>query len=460
MLDSADCDLPWFKDLNPIWCTNPAFAAKTHSSKPGVDHAGELYALMHSTGGTGPSTKSRNPANAQHSSSIHVLPPSTHAATMSAASTSAYAPLPSTHTTTSTTSISTHVPLPSIQAATTSAASTSAQSSLPDGPFLPDPAHSSGPQPSSHRIPPYGPFLPEASHLWLASLGYSNKAQIDPHLLNFQPPSPGDPDTNRHAMPLPDDDFNIYNDNSMYDSFANEEDYSVISLDSPPKVVGKKCHLGATPSPPPNAPFPVFEVTQKSRTPIYDSCAAFRSCEPTSHGHPRKPASIASSGMTCSISTPTTITCDGLSDLISPTPKTSLSANLKGTSMKYKRVKSSIQEQVNKVSMELESMQSDTASCRDSRNEHLKVKLNAKLKYHHEEKKYQWLCESCSHDAMQATATHQREQEARDAEICLCEGDERVQSTVVLLSDSEESSLERSEKLRREGDRGDIGVLE
>ncbi|KAG0693454.1 hypothetical protein DFH29DRAFT_1007274 [Suillus ampliporus] len=123
MLDLADCDLPWFKDLDPIWCTNPAFAARTHSSKPDVDHAGELYVLVHSSGGAGPSMKSRNAANAQHSSHKTWAPPSTHG------------------------------PLPSTQAAMFSA-----QSPLPDDPFLPDPTHSSSAQHSPHSIPPYGPF--------------------------------------------------------------------------------------------------------------------------------------------------------------------------------------------------------------------------------------------------------------------------------------------------------------
>ncbi|KAG1833335.1 hypothetical protein EV424DRAFT_1311432, partial [Suillus variegatus] len=38
-------EFPWYDDLRKIWGSNPSFAAKTTSSKPGTDHAGDLFAL-------------------------------------------------------------------------------------------------------------------------------------------------------------------------------------------------------------------------------------------------------------------------------------------------------------------------------------------------------------------------------------------------------------------------------
>ncbi|KAG1792843.1 uncharacterized protein HD556DRAFT_1444237 [Suillus plorans] len=49
-------ELPWYTELDAIWHSNPSMAAVTHSSKPGVDHAGALYSLVQSRGGAGPPT--------------------------------------------------------------------------------------------------------------------------------------------------------------------------------------------------------------------------------------------------------------------------------------------------------------------------------------------------------------------------------------------------------------------
>ncbi|KAG2131039.1 hypothetical protein DEU56DRAFT_914570 [Suillus clintonianus] len=38
-------EFPWYNDLYRIWGSNPSFSAKRSSSKPGIDHAGDLFAL-------------------------------------------------------------------------------------------------------------------------------------------------------------------------------------------------------------------------------------------------------------------------------------------------------------------------------------------------------------------------------------------------------------------------------
>ncbi|KAG1775878.1 hypothetical protein EV702DRAFT_1233268 [Suillus placidus] len=49
LLAQVLADFPWYDDLDEIWRDNPAYAAKTFSSAPGTDHAGDLKALTQPT---------------------------------------------------------------------------------------------------------------------------------------------------------------------------------------------------------------------------------------------------------------------------------------------------------------------------------------------------------------------------------------------------------------------------
>ncbi|KAG1728469.1 hypothetical protein EDD22DRAFT_1015896 [Suillus occidentalis] len=57
LLDAALIELPWYTELDAIWHANPSMAAKTHSSKPGVNHAGTLFSLVKLHDGAGPPTQ-------------------------------------------------------------------------------------------------------------------------------------------------------------------------------------------------------------------------------------------------------------------------------------------------------------------------------------------------------------------------------------------------------------------
>ncbi|KAG2062686.1 hypothetical protein BDR04DRAFT_1213699 [Suillus decipiens] len=58
-------EFPWYKELDAIWHSNPSFAAKTMSSKPGVDHASDMYRLVHPHGRASPFAHTRGAARAQ-----------------------------------------------------------------------------------------------------------------------------------------------------------------------------------------------------------------------------------------------------------------------------------------------------------------------------------------------------------------------------------------------------------
>ncbi|KAG1838873.1 hypothetical protein F4604DRAFT_1941093 [Suillus subluteus] len=53
-------DFLWYNDLYRIWGSNPSFSAKMSSSKPGANHAGDLFVLTRPAGG------SHNPPSGAH----------------------------------------------------------------------------------------------------------------------------------------------------------------------------------------------------------------------------------------------------------------------------------------------------------------------------------------------------------------------------------------------------------
>ncbi|KAG1767936.1 hypothetical protein EDD22DRAFT_949745 [Suillus occidentalis] len=56
LLDAALIELPWHTELDAIWHINLSMAAKTHSSKPGVNHADTFFSLVKLRNGAGPPT--------------------------------------------------------------------------------------------------------------------------------------------------------------------------------------------------------------------------------------------------------------------------------------------------------------------------------------------------------------------------------------------------------------------
>ncbi|KAG2037725.1 hypothetical protein BDR03DRAFT_1049496 [Suillus americanus] len=303
----------WFADLDGIWHSNPAFAVTSHSSRPGVDHAGQMYSLVQPSCST---------------AAAHVRPQASGIA--NAQSTYVYS------------------------------------------------------CPPHHNNPPVIPTAP----------ALRNDPPIDPHLLQHSPASTGDtpsptppshpPQVHLRGIPRIDDDFpmdqadtpppqnglqkdqgmqdgddGMQGDDGIQDGDDGMQD-DVEVLNSPPKVVGKKRRIFASPLPsPPPDPEP-FCVPAKAPTSTYHSRSAFAHQAGSRRGQHKPPL------MSCSMSTPSSTAHNTVSS--SSTPQTSLSAQ-PDAGTKKKKAKSDVQDQLDNLAGEIGSIQSDVMSIRDSKHQ-------------------------------------------------------------------------------------------
>lgn len=288
----------------------------------------------------------------------------------------------------------------------------------------PPPNNYIGPSAAHHTPPPH--FDPPQAHLRGLSRTDNNPHCSDPF-----------------ASPLGDALDHLQDDDMMQEGEGEDEDDlmrdDMMGYNSPPKVAGKKRRSFASPSPsPPPDPQP-FHMPTKAPTNTYHSRAAFG--QPPIRGH-HKPLS-----MSRNLSTPSSSTRNSTPSA-SSTPQTSVSAQL-DSGKKKKKAKSDVQDQVENLTEELESIQSDVMSLRDSKHQRFIAKLSAKSENQRETKKYNWLRESRAHEVSQAVLGHQREQENRAAEIRLREADIRVHEahSTVLEKEAETLRLE-AETLR------------
>ncbi|KAG1803544.1 uncharacterized protein HD556DRAFT_1437304 [Suillus plorans] len=408
LLDSVLSEFPWYTDLDGIWHSNPSLAAKTYSSKPGVDHAGSFYSLVQPRGGAGPSTSfgaSPSPTHfsATPSASAHNVSPHTQART-SDPQTQAHTSDPQTQARTSDPQTQARTSDPQTQARTS------------------DPLFYSDPPIDPQLLQPQTlapPFTPPQTHL----PGLRNSPDVT--ILDDYAPDSGSGPLNAplgNALDYLDD-----NDEEMLDDTG---------AGSPPQVAGTKRHFAASPSPPPDAP-QLFAIRTKLPTPLYDSRSAFGAHKPSSHGARRK----GPSDMARSMSTPSSTTRNTTpsSDyVISPTPQTSL-PNSGGSSKK--KARSDVQDQVGLVRDEIESLQSSALSRHESKHQRYLAKLGAKSEHSRDTKKYEWLRDTRAHEASQASLVHQRQQEDKDAEIRLRETDIRVHEAHSLMLDKEAETL-------------------
>ncbi|KAG2066414.1 hypothetical protein BDR04DRAFT_1121194 [Suillus decipiens] len=96
---------------------------------------------------------------------------------------------------------------------------------------------------------------------------------------------------------------------------------------------------------------------------------------------------------------------------------------LNSTDSLKKKAKSNIMQKVDLVWNGIESLQSSSLSCHESKHQWFLTKLDTKSEHQQDTQKYDWLHATCEHEAAQVALIHQYQQEDRDTEIHLCEVD-------------------------------------
>ncbi|KAG2091706.1 hypothetical protein BD769DRAFT_1679291 [Suillus cothurnatus] len=383
LLDAVLLELPWYMELDAIWHSNPSMAAKVHSSRPGVDHAGNFYSLVQPHGGAGPSMYygqwPSQTSDVSNPSAPHTLQDNSFAGSMYPPAAAHRPPLPS------------HPPLPS--------------------------------RPPTPPLPSYLPPPP-----------------LPPH----SPPYV--PDVHLPGLPSDDNDSIADNYGPLHsplgdalDHVEGGDDDDMILDDgpgSPSPVAGKKRQLPSSPSPPPSPPVP-FVMPSRTPASTYNNRLAFGVQKLSSRGGQRKIALVMSHST--SMPSSTTRNTSSLSEYhMSPTPQTSL-PNSAGSSKK--KAKSDVSQQVEQVRDEIESLHSSVMSHHEGKHQHYIAKLEAKSEHNRDLKKYDWLHATQEHEASQAAVSHQRLQEAKDAKIRLRETDIRVHQAHSKVLDKEAETL-------------------
>ncbi|KAG1801250.1 uncharacterized protein BJ212DRAFT_1305067 [Suillus subaureus] len=177
------------------------------------------------------------------------------------------------------------------------------------------------------------------------------------------------------------------------DALDHIDDDNDMMLGSPSPVTGKKHQLPSSPSPPPSPPKP-FIMPLRTPASTYNNHSVFGIQKPSSCGGSKK-----------------------------------------------KKAKSDVSQQVEQVRDEIKSLHSSVMSHHKGRHQHHIAKLKAKSEHNHDVKKYDWLCTTREHEVSQAMVSHQRLQEAKDAEIQLCETDIWVHQAHSLVLNKEAETL-------------------
>ncbi|KAG2101881.1 uncharacterized protein F5147DRAFT_655194 [Suillus discolor] len=345
-------EFPWYDQLHPFLFSNPTIGAKIFTSQPGVDHAADYYLLIRPHGGAGPSTNPPGPQLPQPDPQLPQLHPQ-----------NSQPPPPDPQ------------PLPpDPQLPLWSPPDTSTQCAPPS--IRPGPTGAQHALPSTLHPPPSQHPPPHFS-------GTGGSPINDPD---------GDLDNNPHAddngpffAPLGNtlgmldgEDVDMDNDNGMELDSSRRH---VISLHSPPRLVGQKRPYAASPSPSP-VEKNTFLLPRKPQMPTYHSREAFGSASPGGQV-PHKPSSLASSsGISRSHSTPSSTASSSFISTdyhVSPTAsQTSLSAKPRSlASSKKKRASAAdMEDNLNMLSEDIRSMQTDISECQESRNKRYAIKMN------------------------------------------------------------------------------------
>ncbi|OJA16417.1 hypothetical protein AZE42_07231 [Rhizopogon vesiculosus] len=398
---------PWFDDLHSVWKSNPSFVPPVVSSQPGVDHAAQFLSDIRNvtnSSSEGPCTQLDHwpsPSYHVHGGSsdsdlpqqFSYCPPSgTFVGGGASASPNYYGP--------------------------------SAHAGLQFG-YSPSSGASVAGS-STGILPQYHHACPSSIHTTFPQhVQYPLHVQTSPQG-GTTPMPPRYPPSNTHTMPPPsniptmplnqgssaEDLYDDPDDGALFsmdgvDEYRAEHDVNAVSMNSPPRAIGNKRQLASSPSPPPTSG-PSFSVPQKPRTSSYNSRNTFKSVAGSAMYHGNKPSSAGSS--TSSVHTPTMTSL--LNAFDSPTSQTSL-PKWPSKAPGKKCIRLDIDEQVDIVNQEIESLSSERLSRAEMKNEHAIAKLNQ----YHQEKEYQFMREEHVNDRHEAAVAHDHSQEAKDKDI-------------------------------------------
>ncbi|KAG2158785.1 uncharacterized protein EDB93DRAFT_1246027 [Suillus bovinus] len=406
-------DFPWYNNLYKIWGSNPSFAAKTTSPKPGSDHAGNLFALTCPGGNTVCSPPQYNvPSTSGHAGSgtavpqfnypppPHPPPPQQHcwfSLTLELQCLSPkHPPQQYSLLLNSTSPLSQEMLLGLLQHWNYGlplqggyAGGVAGSLSLPAPQFNFVPPQQSVPPSSTLGSPQRWDYGSPQSALSQSRNPYSTGPP--PALPNFTGTD------NNNNNPLADEMEDLRMDESV--------GHCDIILDSPPKSNHhtKKCQQpSSSPTPPPPS------LTCRSTEAL--------------HLYPRCTPSVTSSNNSCSS---LGRGCTGeQSSLVqhSPTSQTSVSAKSKGKNPMSKHIWSEIQEQVEMLNNDLDSIHSEKVSLYQLKNERLMVKMNSNC----QQKEHNFIHEERANEHADAAIVHQCMKEAKEVDIRLHEADTKA----------------------------------
>ncbi|KAG1884307.1 hypothetical protein F4604DRAFT_1919454 [Suillus subluteus] len=346
-------EFPWYNDLYRIWGSNPSFSAKTSSSKPGADHAGDLFTLTRPAGG------SQNPPSGAH--------PRLNISIPNSAAGSSDSPQ----------FINYPRPPPSIGGSSTDSPVQTAYASLPRSAPPTGPA---GPPPTQ----PPSPSIRSGSQRHHNHPGSTASSPL--HFAHMPPPPTFSREDYSPAPPEFNDYEPSFDDGRLADGM---EDLHMDDMDD----IRRDEHSVAPPS----------------RTSNHDSRSSFKL-------HANQVIAregTSSSKVSSNPSSP---------QQASPTSQTSFSERASSRESVKKRLRTEVQEQVEMLNDDLESMHSEKLALYQLKNERLMVKLNA----NRQDKEHVFLREERAHERSDAALIHQRSQESKAQEIRLREADAKA----------------------------------
>ncbi|KAG1817735.1 hypothetical protein DFJ58DRAFT_850310 [Suillus subalutaceus] len=417
-------EFPWYDELIDIMGGNPAISLKTVSSHPGVDHAAKYFSISRTASssysnslGSGSAQFSAQPFSPQ-------LPPAGAQPYSPQLPPSASQPYPPSY------------PQPYPPSDPQPYLPSDPQPYLPSDPqpYLPSgaqPYPPSNPQP----CPPSGaqPYAPSGAQHYLPLgaqphssqyvFGHAPHSQYPHHHQSGAPPARSRNDPNS----LLDD-----NDDDMPNYFSplnhnDDMDFSFEDLPKPtppPRTPPRSAHTASKRPAPPSSPLPPitpppqsqrseFMLPCTSQTSHQDSRASFGMSDPQQRPSTGsvKVSSRRSSGS--SHSKPALVSSAPASmSMMSPANSTSASA---GKTRQGKKQRSDLQSQVDALSDEIKSAQSDHVTWDELKNERYMAKYNFVCQVN----EHKFLKAEQADTFAEAATAHQRALEAKESKICL-----------------------------------------